>query len=214
MAEHGMTARAKRSYHSAMRQRQAAQTRQRMLAAARALFTQRGFAGTTIEAIAEAAGVSPKTVVAAFGSKRSMLAELLDPAGPGSAFQETLARLRAESDPARRIAVVAELTRGVYETSAADLELLRGAGAVAPELAELAASVEDRRWHQQERLVTFLRDAGVLRHQISQAEATDQIWALTSFDLYRLLVVRRGWSPVGYESWLTTTLTVLLLEPR
>jgi AcrR family transcriptional regulator len=195
-----------------MRQRQADETKQRMLAAARALFTERGYAGTTIEAIAEAAGVSPKTVMAAFGSKRAMLAELVDPASPGSRFQEMLARLRAESDPARRIALVAELTCRVYEASVDDLELLRGASAVAPELAEIAAGVEDRRWHQQERLVTFLRTAGALRQGTSPEEATDQLWALGSFDLYRLLVVRRGWSPERYQAWLTATLTSLLLE--
>ncbi|HEU5437933.1 MAG TPA: helix-turn-helix domain-containing protein [Ktedonobacterales bacterium] len=203
---------ARRAYRSPARQRQAEETRQRMLASARTLFATRGYAGTTVEAIAEAAGVSPKTVVAAFGSKRAMLAELVDPAAPGSHFQELLAHIRAEPDPARRIALVARLTRQAYETSATDLELLRGAGAVAPELAEIADGVEDRRWRQQERLVTFLRERGALREGLLPAEANDQLWALTSFDLYRMLVIRRRWPMEHYEAWLTATLTGLLLK--
>jgi AcrR family transcriptional regulator len=202
---------ARRAYRSPARQRQAEETRQHMLAAARALFARRGYAGATIEAIAEEAGVSPKTVVAAFGSKRAMLAELVDPVAPGSGFQEALGRLRGEPDPARRIALVAQLTRRAYEASAADLELLRGAGTVAPELAEIAGSVEDRRWRQQERLVAFLRERGALRDGLSPVEATDQLWAVSSFDVYRMLVVRRGWSPALYETWLATTLRFLLL---
>jgi AcrR family transcriptional regulator len=60
----------KRAYHSPIRQRQTEETRQKMLAASRTLFLQRGYAGTTTEAIAEEVGVSPRTVLAAFGSKR------------------------------------------------------------------------------------------------------------------------------------------------
>jgi AcrR family transcriptional regulator len=201
----------KRVYHSPTRQRQAEETRQRMLAAARALLMHQGYAGTTIEAIAAETGVSPKTVVAAFGSKVGILAEVLNPAGFGSPYQEMLAQLRAESDPYRRVAVVARLTRHVYETLSAELDLLRGVEGVAPELAEIAQTIERRRWHHQERLVEFLQERGVLRADLSHEAATDELWALTSFDLYRMLVLQRGWPPERYEAWLTHTLTVHLL---
>src|SRR6266851_7657657 len=69
----------KRPYHSRVRQRQAEETRRRILAATRELFASRGYAGTTLEAIAEIAEVSPKTISAAFGSKRAILAELINP---------------------------------------------------------------------------------------------------------------------------------------
>ena len=56
-----------------MRQRQAEETRQRILAVARALLTTQGYVGMTMEAIAEAAEVSPKTIAAGVGSKREIL---------------------------------------------------------------------------------------------------------------------------------------------
>jgi len=68
-----------------------------MLAASRLLFLQRGYAGTTTEVVAEEAGVSPRTVLAAFGSKRGILAELLSLNSFGERYQELLVQLRVET---------------------------------------------------------------------------------------------------------------------
>ena len=48
------------------------------LAAARALFIDRGYVATTIDAIADRADVSPETVYSTFGNKRSLLSALVD----------------------------------------------------------------------------------------------------------------------------------------
>ena len=52
----------RRRYDSTRRQAQAARTRQDILAAAHDLFLERGYAGTTLAAIAKAAGVVVETV--------------------------------------------------------------------------------------------------------------------------------------------------------
>jgi AcrR family transcriptional regulator len=211
MTELDPTARARRTYHSPARQRQAEQTRRNILDAARSLFAQRGYAGTTLEAIAAAAGLSPKTVVAGFGSKRGILAEVLDPTSLGSRHGEVLERLRAAPDPRARLALVARLTRDVYREGVTEFELLRGAGGVAPELAGPAAAVERRRRQQQVGLVGLLRQQGALRADRTDEEITDELWALTSFDLYRLLVLQSGWAPERYEAWLSEVLVERLL---
>ena len=51
-----------RSYTSQLRADQAIQTRRRIVDAAAELFAERGYAATTIDAVAAAAGVSRKTV--------------------------------------------------------------------------------------------------------------------------------------------------------
>ena len=51
-----------RSYSSTLRADQARRTRRRIVDAAAELFAEHGYAGTTIDAIATAAGVSRKTV--------------------------------------------------------------------------------------------------------------------------------------------------------
>src|SRR6266571_3883132 len=66
-----------RSYRSRLREERAADTRERIVTAARALFASRGLEGATIAAIAEHAGVAVPTVYATFGSKREIMAALL-----------------------------------------------------------------------------------------------------------------------------------------
>src|SRR5450759_4910552 len=58
------------------RRRDRAETRARMLDAARRLFLERGYAATTILEIAAAAGVAVPTIYWAFGSKRAMVSEI------------------------------------------------------------------------------------------------------------------------------------------
>jgi AcrR family transcriptional regulator len=104
----------KRPYHSRTRQRQAEETRLRILAAIRELFASRGYAGTTLEAIAEKAEVSPKTVSAVFGSKRAILAEIVNPEAFDPHVRQLIDELRATSDPSRRVSLVARITRQAY----------------------------------------------------------------------------------------------------
>ena len=204
----------KRPYHSRVRQRQAEDTRQRIIAAARSLFESSGYAATTLEAIAELADVSPKTLGAVFGSKRALLAEVINPEAFSTQVWQLIEEVRATEDPSRRLALVAQITRQAYEPLVRELELLRTACAVAPELVDLARQVETRRRQNQARLIASLRERGVLVPFLSLEEAADIVWALTSYDLYRRLVVEQGWSPKRYETWLAQLLTQQLLASR
>jgi AcrR family transcriptional regulator len=203
----------KRPYHSRIRQRQAEETHQRLLAVARELLASRGYANTTLEMIAEAAEVSPKTVSAVFGSKRGILAELINPNAFSSHVQQLLDELRATPEPSRCLLLVAQITRQAYEPLVPELELLRTAGAVAPELGGLARQIGARRRQNQAGLIAYLHEQQVLRHGLPPEEATDVLWALTSYDLYRMLVVEQRWEPVRYETWLAQLLIQHLLQP-
>ena len=203
----------KRPYHSRVRQRQAEETHQRMLEAARSLFESQGYVATTLEAIAELAEVSPKTLGAVFGSKRALLAEVINPEAFSTHVRQLIEELRATADPSRRLSLVAQITRQAYEPMASSLELLRTAGAVAPELADVARQIEARRRQNQARLIASLSEQGALRPGLSFEEATDVLWALTSYDIYRMLVVERGWKPARYETWLAQLLIQHLLQP-
>ena len=124
--------RKKRPYHSRTRDRSAEETRQRILTASRELFGIRGYAGTTLEAIAETAGVSPKTVTAVFGSKRAILGAVVNPNAFSPQVQHLIEELRVTADPLRRITLAVQITRQAYEPLAPELELLRTAPGVAP----------------------------------------------------------------------------------
>jgi AcrR family transcriptional regulator len=183
----------------------------RILAAARELFRSAGYAAATMEAIAASAQVSAKTVEAAFGSKRGVLAAVVDPLASSGPPRDLVDQVRAAEDPQHRIRLVAELTRRVYEASVPEFELMRGAAAVTPEVAAVAQQVEARRRANQVRLVTYLQEKGVLRKDLAPEEAADIVWALTSYDLYRALVSERHWPAGRYRDWLADTLVDGLL---
>jgi AcrR family transcriptional regulator len=203
----------KRRYHSRIRQRQAKETHQRLLAVARELLASKGYANVTLEMIAEAAEVSPKTISAVFGSKRGLLTALINPATFGDPFQQLLTQIRSTPEPALRVSLVAKLTRQAYEPFVPEFELLRTASAVAPELADLARQIETRRRQNQGRLIAYLDERHMLRQDLSPEEAADVLWTLTGYDLYRLLVVERRWPPERYETWLAQLLIHHLLRP-
>lgn len=202
----------KRPYHSPMRQRQAEETRQRIMTVARALLTTQGYVGMTMEAIAEAAEVSPKTVAAVVGSKREILAEIVNPDAFDAPIQDLLRQLRTSQEPEQRIKLAVLITRRVYESLCTEFELLRTAGVVAPELAELARQIEARRRHRESDLITNLRERKVLRTNLSPDEALDILWSLTGYDLYRMLVIECRWEAERYESWLSQLLLDRLLQ--
>src|SRR6266542_154294 len=73
-----MAERVKRSrgYDAPRRREGAAQTRQRILEAARRVFVARGYVAATVGALAAEAGVAVPTLYAVFGSKREILLAL------------------------------------------------------------------------------------------------------------------------------------------
>jgi AcrR family transcriptional regulator len=201
-----------RSYHSAIRQRQAEETRRRIAEAARRLFVKRGYAGTTIDAVARRAGVAPQTVYAVFASKRGLLAEIMDRATFGPAYQELVQQALATRDPSARVRFAARIARQVHDSWRGEIDLLRGAGVVAPELAALEREREGRRFEAQRPVIDYLVETGRVRRDLDFSKARDILWALTGRELYRNLVVERGWSSDRYEDWLADLLVSALVK--
>jgi AcrR family transcriptional regulator len=208
-----MTETRARPYFSAIRQQYAEATRRRVLDAGRDLLIRHGYDGTTIESIATAAGVSPQTVYVVFGSKRGLLAALLDEARFGPAYRELVARARQPTTPTECLQLVASIARRVYDAEASELDLLLGAGAVSPDLAALDREHELRRLAAQAPVAEELARSGCLRADLDAASAGDVIWALTGREPYRLLVMARDWSSDRYQAWLAETLIDALLAP-
>jgi hypothetical protein len=80
-----------------------------------------------------------------------------------------------------------------------------------PAAAGLFAELQDQRRRGQGRIARALGRAGALQPGLREREAADIIHALMSPELYRLLVLDRGWSRTRYEAWLTATITAQLL---
>jgi AcrR family transcriptional regulator len=203
----------KRPYKSLVRQRQAGDTRRRIIEAARRLLQRDGYAGMTIEAIAQRAEVSAQSVYAIFKSKTGILIALLDQSTFGPDYEEVVRKALKASDPETRLRRAAGVARQIRGAQSAVFDLMRGAGVVAPQLAKLQQQRERLRYQRQEGTIGFLRHSGRLRKGLSHRTARDIFWMLTGGDVYRMLVRERGWSPQKYQDWLADTLVHSLLSP-
>lgn len=189
-----------RSYVSPQRTEGANATRQRLLAAAETLFAERGFAATTMGAIASAAGVSPATVYLHFPSKAAVVAALADAITAASDL--SVEHVEQEPDPVTQIRIGAAILRRLNERSWLVAEVLRGAQGGEQGLAETWVTWQQRHLEAIRRGITALHGEGALREGLTLDEAVDVFYALAGTDVYRALVRERGWSPERYEAWL------------
>jgi len=209
---------AKRQYTSTLRQEQASQTRLRILDAAQRLFTDHGYGATTMESIAAEAGVATDTVYASFGTKAGVLHKLLDVRVGGDDAPVALLdrqgpqKVRAEpTQQAQVIAFAAGVAQILERVRPVD-DIMRGAGAVDPEIAALRARMQGFRYDNMKQLVSWLAARGQFRGGLSEEEAAAIVWTIASPEVHGLLRGDRGWSGERYVTWLADTLTRTLLR--
>src|SRR6266699_2070722 len=103
----------RRPYRSLVRQRQAEDTRRRIVEATRQLLQSEGYAGMTIEAIAHRAEVSAQSVYSIFKSKTGILIALLDQSTFGSDYEEVVRQAQGANDPETRLRLAAGVARQI-----------------------------------------------------------------------------------------------------
>jgi AcrR family transcriptional regulator len=186
--------------------------RRAVIDAARALFVERGYQATTIDAISERSDVPAPTVYRLFSSKLGILKALLDVSIAGDdqalSVQERprVAALFAEPDPAQVLAGFTGIAVAINTRSGDVYRILSSAAGSDPAAAGLLADYQQARDEGQGRIVRALARSRALRPGLREREAADIVHALMSPELYRLLVVDRGWPPERYEKWLARLL--------
>ena len=191
------------------RQRQALETRAQIVAAARRLFATRGYAGTTIQAIADESGVAVPTIYDAFRSKRGILEGARLAMLAESEIPALMVEAIAEPDAARKLDLAAKWIRQQMERSSDVIRAFREGSRLDPEVAADHRRILDNRGRSMARFIDSLADE--LGPRVSKREATDLLWAFSNEELYRELVEERGWSPDRFERWLAATLRQQLL---
>lgn len=208
---------ARRKYHSPLRADQAEQTRRRILASAFRLFGERGYAGTTIAAVAADAGVSPETIYLSLGGKRGLLEHVIE-----MAISEAERRVTrddtwwtavAELPGAReRLEKMVEYSCGILARTRSIHAVIRGAADKEAFAGALGRRLlHERLTGQTERVREYLRDE--LRAGLSVEQAGQRYCVLASPELYYLLTVELGWTADQHRSWLTDLLATELLAP-
>jgi AcrR family transcriptional regulator len=192
-------------------------TRRRILDAAETLFVRDGYAATTVTAIADAADVAVQTVYAVFGSKRAVLAQLIEVRVTGDdqpvpvRDREDWQALELEPDAGRQLVLLAAVATRIGSRMAALYEVMAGAAGSDLEIAEMYRRQRQARYQDQRRIAQSLARTGALREGLSEAQAADIIWTLANPHTYHALVSERQWSAEEYERWLSHTLTCSLL---
>jgi AcrR family transcriptional regulator len=206
-----------RRYRSPRREQQARRTRARIIAAAADRFLARGYAATTMRAVAADAGVALPTVELTFGTKARLLKAVIDTAIAGD--DEPVPML------AREWAVRAESLAGAGEFAAVFTQQLtesarRAAGLpqvaleaarIDEDIAAVAAQLMAQRQVMAAWLVDGLLQRSPLRKGIERAAAVDTVWALMDPALFCRLTGDRRWSPARYRAWFADAVVRLLL---
>jgi AcrR family transcriptional regulator len=180
---------------------------------------ERGYAATTIESISDRADVPPATVYRLFQSKLGILKAVLDVsiAGDDAAVavpeRPRVQELFATADPRAQLAGFVEFTRDINARAGSVYQILVSAAAADVDAAALLEEITRQRHEGQRQIAKSLARNGVLKPHLRARDAEDLIHALMSPEVYRLLVVDRGWSPERYADWLSGTLISQLLEP-
>lgn len=208
----------KRGYRSDVRSAQARDTRRRIIASASELFVAAGYGATSVDAIADGAGVSRKTVFNAVGGKAEILALALDWAVAGDdepiplAERPDVIALMGLADPGQLLdawaAVIADIDTRVADLYAA----LEAAAGVDRSAHDLLIRLQSRRREGAQAIVEALVARKGLRERMSRTEAVDLACLFSEPLMYRRLVGDRGWSGRRFERWLSTTLREQLLR--
>jgi len=194
-----------------LRRRQALETRRAIAQAARSVFAQRGYAATSIDLVAEEAGVAARTVYAIFGTKKAILGAICEEWLTEAGVMQTVAQGLAERDLRRRLALVAHSSRRQWESERGVRSMLEGAAASDAEVARMVAGWKRDRASSLGAVVEGLE--GELRSGVDGDRARAIIRALASAEIYSELVTGEGWTPTEYEDWLAGLLADVLLPP-
>ena len=175
-----------------------------MLGAAYELFCRDGYRATTMEAIAERAGVAVQTLYFTFHTKDELFQAVHERTVLGDEDvpppMQPWYRAAVASDDVS--AAVRHICRGV-------LSISRRVAPMIPAFHAVAGDPAGDVWERSERLrhdgmvqlVAVLTTKAPLRKGVSKAQAADVLYLLLGPDLYRTMVLGRGWSERQLATW-------------
>jgi len=94
------------------------------------------------------------------------------------------------------------------------LDIMRVTAAVDPEVGAFLTAAEQGRYDGPRHITPELAAKGALKPGLSAERAADIMYALTTYDVYRSLIIDRGWSGADTEQWITATLIAALLSSQ
>ena len=205
------------SQPSRRRNRRGTETRAKIEEAAGGLFTTQSYHGTSMQEIADAAGVHVQTIYLAYGTKAELLraaasrpvAEGEDPSVPPPE-RHWVKEIVATDDAHEKLRLYVRHLRHVTQGWGPFQQAMRAA-ADEPEVAEKLAAMEYGRFQGPLNLWPAIADVGGFRDGIDAVRAADLTYAIASPDTFRQLL-DRGWTADDAEAAILETLARLFLR--
>jgi AcrR family transcriptional regulator len=209
----------KRAYSSGLRRAKAESTRLLIIRTATELFVEHGFGPTSVDMVADAAGVSRATVFNSVGGKATLLRAAYDVAIVGDDEPIPLpdrpwARpVRDAGDAATMLARYAHMVTVIDSRVAGIWQVMRGAASAHPDVLEHWNQIRAERRVGSKNVITMVRERGRLRPGLKASAAADIVLVHIDPGLYHQLVDQCGWRPKAFEAWLADTFHAQLLGP-
>jgi AcrR family transcriptional regulator len=193
-----------------------AETEGRILRAATRLFIRRGYQGTTLAQVADAAGVSHRTVYVRFGTKAELLKRATDVALVGDtrpvdvAHREWFHTALTAQTLSARTSALADGTADLMQRTGDLFEVVLQAQVTEPLLAE---ALQAGRAATRENIRTFVQVAaadGLLHTSADIDWLAETAAVVLHAETYLLLRRTRPWADEDYRDWLLATLLRLI----
>ena len=173
-----------RPYRAHSRSPRPARTRSKITEAVRELLAEGRFHESTVEEVADRAGVARATVYQHFGSRLDLVDAICETFDANPALLE-LRQLVGLPDADEALARTIANTVRFWSSEDAILSQLYGVAAIDPAARDLVDRQRADRRGEMERLVRNLRDAGRLR--VAERRALALLLVLTSYETFREL---------------------------
>ncbi|MFL9680466.1 MULTISPECIES: TetR/AcrR family transcriptional regulator [Streptomyces] len=195
-------------------------TREKIVVAARDLFVTQGYGATSLQQVADRAGVAVQTVYFVFRNKRALFKDVVDVSIAGDA--EPVATMDrdwfraacAEPTAAGQLRAHVRGVRDILGRVAPIMPLIAAAAATDPEIAAQWSAGPDPRYTVQHAAAKALTSKPDARPDVDTDRAADLLYGLLSPELYLVFVRDRGWSPEAWEEWARAALTAHLCVGR
>jgi AcrR family transcriptional regulator len=194
------------------RKKQAAATREDILAAARHLFATRGYAATSMSAIAAEAETAVQTIYDSVGPKHAIILAMVGILEEEAGVGEVQRRLGLAQDPRELIEVFVGFTRWFTEHGADIVQAMASAAPTEPDVAVALQKANENHHRGASYVARRLAGTDALKPGISAERASDVIAVLTWGTMWRQLTGERGWSLDECEEWMVDSIAALLLK--
>jgi AcrR family transcriptional regulator len=198
----------RRAYNSPRRTSAARRTRETIVQSAKKAFEQKGWSATTIPLIAAAAGVSPKTVEALFGTKAVLLRAVVDYAIRGDLLdipvtqREGGARIEAAPTAGAMLDLHASHVRTIVERTAGVAWSVEHAAAGDPDVADLWETMTRNRRSGVSWATDVLLAKPDTNPTLERSHVESTFWLALEWGTYRTMTEQHGLTPEQFELWL------------